>query len=89
MTDNFIDITQPLDPAQKKLKIIDNGDGTYSMSASVINGLVREPYDYILCSYTGSNLTGVVYKSGGASGTVVATLTLAYSGSDLISVTKT
>jgi len=46
------------------------------------------PNDYISLSYTSGNLTGVVYKSGGASGTTVATLTLAYSGSDLISVTK-
>jgi hypothetical protein len=40
-------------------------------------------------SYTGANLTGVVYKDGGSGGTTVATLTLAYDGSNnLISVTK-
>jgi hypothetical protein len=40
-------------------------------------------------SYTGSNLTDVVYKTGGSSGTTVATLTLAYDGNDnLTSVTK-
>ena len=56
---------------------------------SVLGGLVPFAYDYISLSYTGLNLTGVVYKTGGSGGTTVATLTLAYSGSDLISVTKT
>ena len=45
--------------------------------------------DYIALSYTGDNLTGVVYKTGGAGGTTVATLTLAYTGSVLDSITKT
>ena len=54
-----------------------------------IAGLQIPPYDYIDLSYTGINLTGVVYKEGGASGTTVATLTLSYDGSNnLISVTK-
>lgn len=46
-------------------------------------------YDYISLSYTGSNLTGVIYKTGGSSGTTVATLTLTYSGSVLSTVTRT
>lgn len=45
-------------------------------------------HDYISLSYTGDNLTGVVYKTGGAGGTTVATLTLTYSGSNLTSVTR-
>jgi len=54
-----------------------------------IAGLQIPPYDYIDLSYTGTNLTGVVYKEGGASGTTVATLTLSYDGSNnLISVAK-
>ena len=53
-----------------------------------VAGLNIAPYDYVSLSYTGSNLTGVVYKTGGASGSTVATLTLAYSGSNLVSVTK-
>lgn len=53
-------------------------------------GLELPAHDYISMSYTGSNLTGVVYKTGGSSGTTVATLTLAYDGSDnLTSITKT
>jgi len=47
-------------------------------------------FDYIDLSYTGTNLTGVVYKTGGSGGTTVATLALGYDGSDnLISITKT
>jgi hypothetical protein len=57
-------------------------------SAASIAGMAIPANDYISLSYTSGNLTGVVYKSGGASGTTVATLTLAYSGSDLVSVTK-
>jgi hypothetical protein len=55
----------------------------------VVTGLEIPEHDYIDLSYTGSNLTDVVYKTGGSGGTTVATLTLAYDGSDnLISVTK-
>jgi len=54
-----------------------------------IEGLSIPEHDYISLTYTGSNLTGVVYKTGGSGGTTVATLTLAYDGSDnLTSVTK-
>jgi hypothetical protein len=55
-----------------------------------IGGLNVPAYDYTENSYTSGNLTQVVYKSGGASGTIVATLTLAYDGSgNLTSVTRT
>ena len=53
------------------------------------NSLVPSEYDYIALTYSGDNLTGVTYKTGGSGGTTVATLTLAYSGSTLTSVTKT
>jgi hypothetical protein len=56
---------------------------------AVINSLSIPEHDYIALSYTGSNLTGVVYKTGGSGGTTVATLTLAYDGSsNLTSVSK-
>ena len=57
-------------------------------SAASIAGMAIPANDYISLSYTSGNLTSVVYKSGGSGGTTVATLTLAYSGSDLVSVTK-
>jgi hypothetical protein len=54
-----------------------------------VEGLSIPEHDYIDLTYTGTNLTGVVYKEGGAGGTTVATLTLAYDGNDnLTSVTK-
>ena len=56
---------------------------------AVVAGLSIPEHDYIALSYTGTNLTGVVYKTGGSGGTTVATLTLAYDGNDnIISVTK-
>jgi len=55
-------------------------------SGNLLSGLNIPTYDNITLSYTGSNLTGVVYKVGV---TTVATLTLDYDGSDnLITVTK-
>lgn len=91
MTDSTVDITGPFDSPQKLLKVVDNGDTpkTYSIAAVVFNALVPKTYDYISLGYTGDNLTTVVYKIGGSGGTTVATLTLAYSGAILTSVTKT
>ncbi|QTP86359.1 hypothetical protein SSRP02_p003 [Synechococcus phage S-SRP02] len=63
--------------------------GPDGSSLPTIEGLSIPEHDYISCSYTGSNLTGVVYKLGGSSGTTVATLVLTYDGSNnLTSVTK-
>jgi len=60
------------------------------LNYSKMNCLITEAYDYIHLAYTGSNLTTVTYKSGGASGTIIATLTLTYDVSDnLETVTKT
>jgi hypothetical protein len=71
-----------------------NGN-TYSEFAVVaaepipfVTGLEIPEHDFIDLTYTGDNLTGVVYKNGGSGGTTVATLTLAYTGSRLDSVTK-
>ncbi len=63
--------------------------GALKVFDHVVNSLVPAEYDYISLSYTGSNLTSVVYKTGGSGGTTIATLTLAYTGANLISVTKT
>lgn len=53
-----------------------------------VSGLVPEDYDYVSLGYTEDNLTTVVYKTGGSGGTVVATLTLSYTGSVLQSITR-
>jgi hypothetical protein len=62
--------------------------GRYSADAVTSNLAIPE-HDYVSCTYTGSNLTGVVFKFGGASGILVATLVLTYDGSNnLLTVTK-
>lgn len=55
----------------------------------MVMGIAPVPHDYIQLGYTGTNLTSVIYKVGGSGGTTVKTLTLAYSGSTLTSVTAT
>jgi len=63
---------------------VDVGNGV-----PVLTGLSIPPHDFISLSYTGTNLTGVVYKLGGTSGSTVATLTLTYDGNDnLTAVSK-
>ena len=54
----------------------------------VVNGLSIPEHDYIGMTYSGTTLTGVVYKEGGSGGTTVASLSLTYSGSNLIEVVK-
>ena len=54
-----------------------------------LNSLIPSVYDYISLSYTGSNLTTVLFKIGGSGGTTISTLTLVYDGNNnLTSVTK-
>lgn len=49
------------------------------------NGLVPEAYDELVLSYSGTDVTGVVYK---LSGTTIATLTLGYTSGNLTSVVR-
>jgi hypothetical protein len=52
-------------------------------------GLEIPTHDYTANTYTGSNLTQTVFRRGGASGKIVATLTLTYDGSNnLLTVTR-
>lgn len=60
-----------------------------SPKLDALNSLVPSVYDFIDLNYTGSDLTQVLFKSGGASGTLVSTLTLVYAGGLLDTVTKT
>lgn len=57
------------------------------VNATITNSgnLVPFDYDFIDLNYTGSDLTEVIYKSGV---TTVATLTLAYSGGNLNTITR-
>ncbi len=79
-----------------KLSHGDNGidDGYVShnnpIPAIVKNAIVGEEHDWIGLTYNSSGkLQLAEYKFGGPSGTVVASLAFAYSGSKLVSVTKT
>lgn len=59
-------------------------------SIASFQGLCIPEHDYIALGYTSSDVTTITYKTGGSSGTTVATLTLAYDGSsNLLSITKT
>ena len=85
----------------RKIELYDLGSGTkialpvsiYNTDGNHLNlasGLVPENFDYISLTYTSGNLTGVVYRTGGSGGTVVATLALTYDPSDVLqTITKT
>jgi len=52
--------------------------------------LIPVSYDFVDVDYTDGNITTVIYKTGGASGTTVATLTITYTVDDCIdTITKT
>ena len=54
-----------------------------------VPGLAIPEHDYISMAYAGGNVTSVVYRSGGASGLIVTTLTLAYDGGgNLLTIVK-
>lgn len=61
--------------------VVQNG-GVYQ---EMVQGIANQPHDEIVMSYTGTDLTGVVYK---LSGSTVATLTLGYTGGLLTSVVR-
>lgn len=55
-----------------------------------LNQLVPTAYDFLDLNYTGDDITTVIYKTGGAGGTTVATLTLVYSAPGVLdTVTRT
>lgn len=81
--------TNPDIPVAKKR--IGGGDFQYVIPCDnsgnpSTTGFFSGQFDRIELTYTGDNLTGVVYK---LSGTTIATLTLSYSGSNLTTVVKT
>lgn len=69
---------------------VSTSDGSALSQLQTINSLIPTKYDYITCSYdTSGNLTSSIFKLGGATGSTASTLSLTYSGSNLLSVTKT
>lgn len=62
---------------------------TNPLPSVVNNALVTAPHDYVGLTYDDlGKVTTAVYKTGGASGTTVATLSLTYSGNRLASITR-
>jgi len=57
----------------------------HSLRVSLIDSLINVEYNELSLSYTGSDLSGVIYKLNSV---VVATLTLGYTGGLLTSVVR-
>jgi len=53
-----------------------------------VRGLAIPEHDYVTLTYSGTNVIGIVYRSGGANGLVVTTLTLSYTGDNLTTIAK-
>ena len=74
---------------------VPNGDYVFSMAPDLsayakANGkLIPEQWDHVDLSYTGNNLTGAVFRQGGSTGPVVATLALTYGMGNLQTVRRT
>lgn len=71
-------------------KLVPLRDGTYANAVLAFQPLAPSNYDYIALGYdVSNNLTTVEYYTGGAGGTLMVTLTLAYDVSgNLVSVTR-
>ncbi len=95
MADRRLVVTERGTRAQRELES-DNAGNLHTVGSNpealaelqTLNSLVPSVYDYIEMSYASDKLTGVVFKVGGSGGGTVSTLTLAYTGENLTSVTK-
>jgi len=76
-------------PGWEIVDILDDLVSGSSFKSIQMNSLVPSVYDYIAITWTGDDPTGLVYKTGGALGTTVATLTLAFTAGKVDSITKT
>ncbi|MCR4307042.1 MAG: hypothetical protein NUV80_00595 [Candidatus Berkelbacteria bacterium] len=88
---SFSEIT--LSPGEKLA--IESKQDTIIASLSAIAGLIPSAYDYVICTYVAAGngvgqVETAIYKTGGAGGSTVATLSLVYDSSHRIStITKT
>jgi hypothetical protein len=62
---------------------------TIAANTSKVAGYAIPTFDYKAFAYSGSNISTIVFKSGGSGGTTLATLTFGYTGANLTSITKT
>tara|TARA_R100001198_G_C5203145_1_gene191394 strand:+ start:567 stop:860 length:294 start_codon:yes stop_codon:yes gene_type:complete len=96
MADKRDFITQQEHDATFRVKKVSNyvSDGNGNLVREIADGFAIGNYDYIELTYVASGdgegeIETVVYKTGGASGTVLSTLTLGYNSDNcLTSVTR-
>lgn len=86
-------VTQPVSAASLPLPTNaaqETGGNLASIKSGIdtLNSLVPSVYDYISLQYSGNNLTLAKFFLGGPTGTLISTLTLMYTGSNLTSVQK-
>ena len=51
-------------------KFAEDSAGNVNVRTLVLSSLIPQAYDYISLSYTGNNITTIVYKTGGAGGKI-------------------
>ena len=69
---------KPQDAGQILQSVYNNIATALSLKVSMINALITSPFDYIGAAYPTSSSEVYTYKLGGASGTLVGTITVAY-----------
>jgi hypothetical protein len=96
MSQSSLDFEQVIkdihDEGASSIQVVPGPAGSNSLNTVVKNALVPVPYDYIGATYPVPTTEVYTYKTGGASGTVVATVTVVYTSSTkdiLLSVTRT
>ena len=61
----------------------------YARELDISNPMGIPAYDFIVNTYSGTNIATTTYKRGGSSGSVVAVVSYTYDGSDnLLTVTR-
>ena len=80
------DIKFQADFTEKPLAGKQRDDGAVAFDVSILGGvgshLVSENWDYCGITYTGNNPTTLIYRTGGSTGTIVATIVLTWDASD-------
>ena len=71
-------------------KDVSSFDIATAIPVFTINTLIPDSFDYVSCTYDANdNMTQAVFKTGGSTGTTVATLNMTYDANDNLStVTK-
>ena len=87
-------IGRTLDQSTDSVTVKQGDPGSVGWPVKDLNKLVPAEYDYIHLTYAAApnedDVTQVVYRTGGASGTIVATLAITYnSDRNIESVTRT